>query len=235
MKKTLITLMLSALTLTGFSQSTELTARLNSGLFYFSGESVESTEQINYNLESERGYTNNPYGNRPAISYGISANISRITKSNFKLGIDIGYEILRSKIEINRVSLWDGINATSEEVDGQTFINNSFINIFPSLGYRKSIKSINLDFDIGLEIAKCLTSAEKGEAKSSTRTYETDVDRKTIETDIRGRFQLTVSKNKIGGYVGYSNGIKNYKEGFVGGTNLAFSRMIRLGLIYKLK
>ncbi|MFT7233723.1 MAG: hypothetical protein ACI8TA_002949, partial [Cyclobacteriaceae bacterium] len=41
MKKTLFTLLLSVLTLTGFTQSTELTARLNSGLFYYSGESVE--------------------------------------------------------------------------------------------------------------------------------------------------------------------------------------------------
>jgi hypothetical protein len=233
MKKTLFTLLLSVLTLTGFTQSTELTARLNSGLFYYSGESVEGTEQINYNLETERGYTNNPYGNRPALSYGISANISRISKSNFKFGLDLGYEVLRSKIVINRIWQYDEIINESVEADGETYMNNSFINIFPSLGYRKSIKSINLDFDIGFDIANCLTSTEKGNAKSSIRTYKTDVDRKTIETDVRGRIELTVSKNKIGGYLGFSNGIMNYKGGFVGGTNGAFSRMIRFGAIYK--
>ena len=63
----------------------------------------------------------------------------------------------------------------------------------------------------------------------------TEIDRKTIESDIRGRYQLTISKNKIGGYLGFSNGIRNYKEGFVGGTNVAFSRMLRFGLLYKLK
>lgn len=235
MKNRLLTLLFSILILSGFSQSTELTARINSGLFSFSGESAEGTEQINYNLETERGYTNNPYGNRPALSYGVSANISRLTKSNIKLGLDFGYEVLRSKIEIN--SLWLFSDIINENIDahGQTYINSSFVNIFPSLGYRTSIRSTSLDFDIGLDMANCLSSTEKGEATSNAGTYTTEVDRKTIEIDIRGRVQLTVSKNKTGGYLGFSQGIRNYKEGFAGGTNIVFSRMVRFGLLYKIK
>lgn len=235
MRRVLLTGALVALIFAGYGQTTELTARLNSGTYYFTGESVESVEQINYNLTTEDGYTNNPYGNRMALSYGISATYSRITKSNIRLGIDGGFELLRSKIDINQVSLWDGTEATVEEASGRSIMNNAFLNVFPSLGYRLALQSINLDFDVGLDAAYCLASTERGKATSSTRTYTTVVDRKTLDMDIRGRYQLTVSKDRMGGYLGFSNGIRNYRGGFAGGTNLAFSQMVRFGLIYQLK
>lgn len=235
MKKLTLKLMFLVSAFTGYTQATEFSARLNSGFFYFSGESVESTTHINYNLTEEDGYTNNPYGNRATLSYGFSANLNRITKSNFRMSVDIGYEVLRSKIDINMVSLWDGSNATSEVAEGQTFFKNSFVNFYPSMGYRLTIKSYNLDFDIGLDVAKNLSNIDKGQAESNTRTYEVERERSTINSDIKGRYQLTISKNKMGGYLGFSNGMKNYKEGFAGGVNLAFSRMIRFGLVYKLK
>ena len=60
----LITVLLLFLNLNIFGQSIEYKLQANSGFFRFLGESAEETEQINYNLDKEDGYTNNPYGNK---------------------------------------------------------------------------------------------------------------------------------------------------------------------------
>ena len=218
-----------------FSQITEYCIQLNSGLFYFSGISAESTGQINYNIDREDGYTNNPYGAKPGLSYGVSANLARITMSNFRIKLNLGYELLKSKIDINTV--WQHSNLVNEsiEVEGQTYLSFNNINLFPSFGYRFLISDFNIDIDAGLDFAYILKATEKGSAASSLREYKTVRDRKSFNTDFRLRFQISVSKNKIGGYVGYSKGIRNYKSDYIGGTHIAFSNIIRFGIIYKLK
>jgi len=117
---------------------------------------------------------------------------------------------------------------------GKTNLNSSFLNLFPSIGYQFSNSSLNFYFDGGIDFGYCLNAEEKGYAKSESREYETIRDRKTINLDIRPRIQLGIQKNKIGGYIGYSKGLKNYKSGFIGGTNEAFSEIIRIGLTYQL-
>ena len=234
MKKEFIAIFLVVLSLNAFGQSTEYGINLNSGFFRYTGESAEKAEQINYNLDKEDGYTNNPYGSKYGLSYGISTNIRRITKSNLRLGIDLGYEILRSRIDINAV--WqhsDNINETVP-VSGKTNLNSSFVNLFPSVGYQYNKSSMILFFDCGFDFGYCINGNERGNAKSELRDYETSRERKTIEFDFRPRIQIGIQKHKIGGYIGYSKGLINYKSGFNGGTNEAYSEMIRMGLTYKL-
>ncbi|MBK7233713.1 MAG: outer membrane beta-barrel protein [Saprospiraceae bacterium] len=216
-------------------QTTELSFRLNSGLFSFTGASAESVEKINYNLETEDGYTNNPYGNKPALSIGASINLSRILSSNLKFGIDLAYEILRSKIEIDGVHQNSRIINETIVANGQSYLNFSYINLFPSIGYRIKVSDFNLDIDGGMDFGYCLKAYERGYAKSSTREYETQRDRKTINFDFRPRLQIAFIKNSLGLYLGYSVGLVNYKSGFAGGVNEAYSNMIRFGLIYKPK
>ncbi len=234
MKSNLITVFLVVLSLNIYGQSTESGIRVNSGFFRFSGESAEKSTQINYNLDKEDGYTNNPYGNKYGISYGISASVTRITKSNLRLGIDLGYEILRSRIDIDAV--WQHGANINETVlaTGRTNLNSNYINLFPSIGYQFFNSSFKLYFDGGLEFGYCLNSMEKGSAESESRKYETIRDRKTIELDIRPRIQIGIQKNKIGSYIGYSKGLRNYKSGFDGGTNEAYSEILRVGLTYRL-
>lgn len=227
-------MLLVVFSLNAYGQSTEFGIQLNSGFFRFTGESAEKTEQINYDLDDEDGYTNNPYGNKYALSYGLSAKVTRITKSNLRLGIDFGYEILRSQININAV--WqhsDNINETVTAT-GKTNLNSNFINLFPSIGYRFPISSYSVFVDGGFDFGYCLKTTEKGYAESETREYETVRDRKTIELDIRPRIQIGIQKQKVGSYIGYSKGLKNYKSGFDGGVNEAYSEMIRIGLTYNL-
>lgn len=235
MNNYIITTLLIVLSLKAYGQSTEYKIQVNTGLFKFSGESAEKTESINYNLDKEDGYTNNPYGRKYGISYGVSANMTNITKSNIRLGIDLGYEILRSRIDINTV--WQHSSIINETVSakGKTNLNSSFLNLFPSIGYLFSNSFYHLYFDGGIDFGYCLNTEEKGYAKSESREYETNRVRKTINLDIRPRIQMGIQNNKIGAYVGYSKGLINYKSGFTGGKNEIYSEMIRFGLTYKLK
>jgi len=215
-------------------QNTEFRLNFNSGSFFFSGPSSEVDGMINYSLDKEDGYTNNPFGKSGELGYGASISLSRVTKSNIKFGIDAGFELAKSKIIINTVWLHGkGINKNIQ-ADGKTTITHNFINIFPNLGYRFKYSKLNIDLDFGVDFGYLTKATEKGSAKSDLREYTTSRDRKYIDLDIRPRFQILFSKNKYGGYIGYSIGLKNYKSGFDGGTNIVFSNMFRLGLSYKL-
>lgn len=215
-----------------YSQSTEITLNLNSGLFSFAGESASSTSWINL-VSQEGGYTNNPYGSQGALSYGLSASLTQVYRSNFLAGFDLGYELLRSEVEISSVVASSNVN-TSLFADGQTYLRSSFINLFPRIGYRLSLAETSIDISGGIDIAYCISAQEKGSAEAGTREYFTERSRKTINTDIRPRVQANVSKGKYGVYAGYSSGIRNYRSGFDGGTNEAYSRMVRFGLTFRL-
>ena len=217
-----------------YCQSTEVNLNINSGLFSFSGESVEGFSSINYDLRDEDGYTNNPYGSGSGLSAGLSASLTHIAKSHFLIGIGLGYELLRSKIVIDRISAYDGMTNESIAANGQTYLNSNFINLFPTFGYRLALSKVNIDLSGGLDLAYCLGANEKGYAQADTRAYETRRDRTTIRTDLRPRIQANASRGKYGAYVGYSKGIRNYKSGFDGGVNEAYGDMLRFGLSYRL-
>ena len=234
MNKKLITVLLVLSSFNVFGQIVEYSIQINSGFFKFSGNSAENIEQINFNLNNEDGYTNNPYGSEFGLSYGISTSLIKTTKTNLRFGIDLGYEMLRSKIEIDGVWQNNGSASVKISATGKTNLNSSFINLFPRFGYQISNPIYNLYFDGGFDFAYCLASTEIGYAQSETREYETKRDRKTIDFDVRPRIQIGMTRNRFGGYVGYSKGLINYKSGFAGGTNEAYSELVRIGLTYKL-
>ncbi|MBK6500763.1 MAG: hypothetical protein IPG00_22545 [Saprospiraceae bacterium] len=56
------------------------------------------------------------------MSYeSLSANITKITKKNLRLGIDFGYEVLISRVDIKAV--WQHETATSTEKLSQQQVN----------------------------------------------------------------------------------------------------------------
>jgi len=89
-------------------QKTEIKGALNSGLFSFSGLTARGTTSINWDDQTNSGYTNGVYGSKCALCYGISINLNRVTKRNFLFGIDLGYETLRSKMNIDRIDGYTG-------------------------------------------------------------------------------------------------------------------------------
>lgn len=219
-----------------YGQKTELRVSLNSGLFSFAGQSAVENSQINLYDQSNSGYTNNPYGSKNGFCYGVSLNLKRVTKNSIIYGIDFGYETLRSKVSLQKVA---GINGTStfvKNVSGQTFLNINSLNLNPSVGYRFNLNKFPLDLVGGFDIGYILNTKEIGNATDADGIeYSTSLDRKTIKYDFRPRIQISTDYKKFGLYLGYSVGLPNYLEDYIGGVNEAYSRIIRFGITYKLK
>lgn len=236
MLKTFLTFLLVLFLTNVLGQKTEFRLAFNSGLFSFSGQSAEKYSQINFSNPTNSGYTNNPYGSMAGICYGLSGNLKKVTKKKLDLGLDLGFETLRSKVNITAISGYTGTSTYEYTASGQTFLNYNFINLFPYIGHRFDIRNVSMDIVGGFDIAYCLKATEKGNAIATNATkYSTSVDRKTISTDIRPRIQISVDYKKAGIYIGYSYGLVNYKSGYVGGTNECYARLLRFGLTYCLK
>lgn len=212
------------------AQQFEVRTSLNSGFYSYRGNGAESVSRINGTI-----YTNNPYGSKGGLSYGLSLNIRKVTKSNFIFGADLGYEMLRSKVKLD---YFDVIGDIASDFEGKTYLNTSFINLFPYLGGRFNINKHAFDLVGGMDIAHVLSAKEKGDAKSIDNAQfhiETSRDRKNIKRDLRPRIQLSTDFDKMGLYAGYSHGVRNYKAGFTGMNVETYSRMWRIGVTYRLK
>lgn len=236
MKKIFFTIFCFALWANSYGQKTEFSIAFNSGLFSFAGQSAEKETFINYNSVKNSSCANNPYGAENGLCYGLSANIKRVNKNNFVFGFDIGYEILRSKIQVNSVVDYSGMVNYTFDASGQTFLNSNCINLNPQIGYRLSVKQVSIDLLTGFDVAFCLNATEKGKTTTTNGTeFSSSIDRKTINSDIRLRFQVSTGFKKMGAYIGYSLGLANYKSGYVGGVNECYARLFRFGLTYQIK
>jgi hypothetical protein len=214
------------------AQKTEISIALNSGLFSFKGQSTTDISAINFSDRTNSGYTNNPYGSKLGFCYGISGNLKRVSRKNFIVGFDLGYEMLRSKVIIDRINANSSFSAI-----GKTFLNFNTINLYPFLGKRFNSKLFSFNIIGGLDFNYILNANERGNAMASNdMVYETSKGRSTIDFDIKPRVQFGINYHKTEIYVGYSNGLANYHESYVGGgINDSHSEMIRFGLMYKLK
>ena len=220
---------------TVFAQKTEFGLSLNSGLFSFAGPSATSTSFIN-SIAQVSTYTNNPYGSKVGWCDGLSADLTRVTRRRLLLGISLGYEALRSKVSLTSVNWYNGIDGYTFAAHGHTDLSSRFINLFPSAGYRFTPGKLNVDLTGGLDLGYCLSAWENGKAYASNgATFSSSRGRKTVSADIRPRLQLSAGFHKTAAYVGYSYGWSNYMAGYVGGSNSAYSRLLRFGLQYRLK
>lgn len=231
MKKALLLLFISLYTLKVNAQKIELSVSANSGLFSFTGKSAENTSFI---IAGGHNYTNNPYGTKNGLAYGLSANAKKVFANHYLLGLDFGYEMMSSKININRVS---SSGSSTLPATGITNLNSQFLNLHPNLGFRFGQSKTTFDLTAGIDFGIILKSEEKGEATTTTGVIvNTTIDRKHLKTDIRPRLQLATNYQKLGIYAGYSYGLSNYREGITGGgTWEASSRVIRFGLSYRIK
>jgi hypothetical protein len=242
MKKSLLTTLSILLILTVSGQKNEYGISLNSGLFSFGGKNSVKTTFINLvSSVYSSGYTNNPYGTQNGICIGLSGNFKHITKGNFITGFDFGFENLKSKVTIDQV-YYTLTSLFYENATGKTFLNYHFLNLFPYVGHRLKFNELSVDVIGGIDIGYVMQADEKGDAVSeSGNSYTTAVERKTQSFDLRPRVQVSADYNKFGVYVGYSYGLVNYIKGYYvagsTGTNSAASesRMIRFGLIYRIK
>ena len=217
------------------AQSTEYSLHLNSGLFSFGGESAtRSSIIIVSDVATIDNYTNNPYGKRKALSYGLAGQITRVTENRLVAGLQAGYEILRSRVRINGVS--GEFTVTPEMPSGNTVLSLGFINLYPHAGKRFIWNEIEADLTIGPEFGFNTFAREKGKAElGNDITIETDTERNNSGTDIRARSSLTVYYKNWGISTGYSYGLHNYSENLTGAEREHYSRFVRFGITYRLK
>jgi len=243
MMKHLILIFITLLLLTNvFGQKTEFRASLNSGLFSYTGLSATGTTSIYCDKYTKSGFTENPHGVKSGLCYGFSFNFKRLSKMDHYWGLDLGYEILRSSVSINKVYEYIATSSNSFNVTntysatGQTFLNNSYINLDPFVGHRYKFKQINFDLTAGVDMEYCLKSSEKGNATSTDGTkYTTTKNYGSVPIEIKPRINLQIGYKKIGLYCGYSIGIaRSYHKDFLGYYKVP-SNFIRFGATYLIK
>ncbi|SHI54911.1 Outer membrane protein beta-barrel domain-containing protein [Hymenobacter daecheongensis DSM 21074] len=216
-------------------QQTEFSAHLTSGLAAFRGPAAAADAFIvGTQWNSGRYYTDNPYGRQPGISYGGAGQVQRIGPKKGVLGVQAGYEVLRSRVRISNV--FEGGTDAGISVKGHTALANQLINLHPFFGHRFALKALDLDLTAGPEVGWLLSSHEKGRATTTGgRTYTTHTARyRPIDVDVRARLNLTAYYRRTGLSLGYSAGLSDYRRGYVGGTNGLFSQVFRVGLAYRI-
>jgi hypothetical protein len=234
MKKFLLLSIIFLFSSSAYSQITEFYLHFNSGLFSFGGESASKNTIINEKARANSVYINNPFGSRNALSYGLSAQIQRVTTTKFIFGLQSGFEVLRDKVNIIGVSERNNEGKITP-ASGNTFSNSGYINIYPNLGRRFILQNVNHDLTAGPEIGFPIYSREKGKAtflngKIKKISYKRD----KPPVDYRVRLSLTAHYKKWGISTGYSFGLRNYAGGYVGGSNFANARFIHFGISYEL-
>jgi hypothetical protein len=237
MKNILLIFVFLFVAIQSFGQRTELSIRLNSGLSNFSGEFTKETTLMTYSLVDENGHVESSYyAALYGPVYGLSLNLSRVLDSRLKFGAELGFELLKSKMEIDQV-FQHGSSAENSifDAEGQVYINSGFVNLFPNVGYRILFEDFYVDIDVGVVLGYNLLTDEKGSAETELREYKTTDDRKTIDLDMRPRAQIGITFNNVGGYVGYSKGLTNYLKDNVGGSEGAYQDVIRAGVYYTIK
>jgi hypothetical protein len=229
MKKLVLALFCCFGTAQLFAQKIEITAGLHTGFMHFAGKSTQSTSFIN---SFTSVYTNNTYGRNSGTGFGADVQAQLVLLKSFIIGVQGGYEALKSNIDINSINISDASIAAT----GTTSFKANYININPYIGYRLPVPVINVDVLAGLDIAYVSNAKDKGSVKDSNGTIY-NVDRKvtTISTDNRVRFGVAASFKRIGVTANYSRGLTNYYEGIIGGGPMdAHSEIVRLGLTYKM-
>ncbi|HET8864266.1 MAG TPA: hypothetical protein VFM80_01130 [Gracilimonas sp.] len=218
-----------------YGQSTEFSVHFNSGLFSFGGESATgSSIIIASDVSSEGNYTNNPYGTKKKLSYGLTAQFQRITNYKLIFGLQSGYELLRTQVRIDDVA--GDFPTPPSSASGQTTFKNGFIILYPNVGRRFIFNDLNIDLTVGPELGFNVVSREKGEATTNNNiVIKTDRERSHANTDFRLRSSLTVYYKNWGISTGYSYGLRNYSGDLIGGNRERFSRFIRFGVTYRLK
>jgi len=246
MKAILLTLFIFILSTQLFAQRIEISLQANSGLFHYSGNDAASTTFINEGGISD--YANNPYGNKNGFSYGGDVQAQYVSKSGFITGIQAGYEVLRSNVDIDEYNpsiitvFTDATGAFQIPVKGQAFLQDQDININPYIGYRLDLKKIKIDIMPGMDIGINVNSYDKGSATATDGTvYKVDNKMSDAPIDLRLRFGIAAWFKRFGLTAGYAYGLTNFASNLdvnAGGGSTpapnAHSELIRFGISYRI-
>jgi len=232
------------------AQKIEFSVQANSGLFHYSGKSATTVSLIHQGPPNIPNYTNNPYGSKNGFGYGVNLQGQFISKGGFIAGLQAGYEMLKSKVDINGILLYNDIAIdylpsanfaapAPVEAKGQTYLKNKFINLSPYVGYRINLKKVKLDLMPGIDLGFGLSTYENGKATTadgSNTTVQTDLKRGKAPTDVRLKFAAALVYDRFGLTASYAHGLTNYQADIIGDADFkAHSELMRFGVSYRLK
>jgi hypothetical protein len=252
MKKLLLTLSAFFLLIQSYAQKIEITLQANSGLFHYSGNSTAASSFFLPGQTANQYRSNNPYGSENGFSYGAGAQAAFVSKNGFIIGLQAGYEVLKSKEAINGVypyynyyapDFYTIATANSSPVParGQAFTINRDITLNPYIGYRLHARNIKIDLMPGVDISYNVNSYNKGKATASDGTVYTANDKlPKAPNDLRLRFGAAASWGKWGITASYAHGLVNYVSnldyylGEPAGRNIVRSEVVRFGISYRI-
>jgi len=238
MKKILLIITLIFIITLAKAQSFEVSVQANGGLSGYFGNSTVSATNLNVdNATNHTGYPNGT-GNVLAFSYGADIQWQYTFKSRFILGLQTGYEILASKVDINGV--YDGNGSGETSATGYAEDHDGFINISPYIGYRFNLHKVRLDVLPGFDLAFGVNSWHTVNVTASDNTYynkHTDNIYGNPDNDVRVRLGLAAYYQKFGITASYSRGLTNFNSGALadGPVPPLYRQVFRLGLSYRIK
>jgi hypothetical protein len=236
----LIMASLIGLATTAHAQKCEYSINLNTGLFRFKGKDAAIASYLVEKSDRSLNYTDKPFGTQQQTSYGVAGQLQYISKSKIIMGLQGGYDLLRSKVGLYQpqhivyaVSL--AYYNYPTPITGSTTSVNSYLNLNPFIGYRIVAKAFNIDLKPGLDVAFGLHSHEKGEALADDKTtVKTDLDRDKPVNDLRLRLDITAYFKNMGLTAGYSSGLNNLNSQANADVNDLHSQLLRFGLSFRL-
>ena len=181
----------------------EFSEGANTGLFHYSGSGSAANTYIT--VGSIQSRTNNPYGNINAWSYGANAQLQYVTQDGFIAGLQFGYDLLRSKVNITGIlpeyyylySYPEPLETegnNTENASGHTYLQSELINLSPYIGYRLKAGKVKIDLMPGVDLGFHINSFDKGKATFTNpsagtgTTDSTDYNLGKAPTDIRIKF-----------------------------------------------
>ncbi|MBF9141959.1 hypothetical protein [Hymenobacter properus] len=242
MKKQLLLWPLLALAAPVAAQHTELQARAGVGLFRFGGANAQSSSFVNYSNTPDLGYTNSPYGSHWGAGVALGGRAERVSARQGLLAFDLGYEWLQSRTNVTAV--WGAVPIYSSYIgyykaDGSTALQTHNLTAFLGFGHRFAAGKVNVDALVGPEAVYILEVHEKGSGTydyNGGTAWSTNQERRNPNhADARLRADVTVWHQRLGFNASYSHGFLNYRGGLLGASPEVYARVLRLGVVYRLR
>lgn len=224
MRKLIFLIAIATIAAPSFGQTNELSLHLVSGSFFFSGSGVNQ-----YASET------NPFGKQGGISESMAFQYQYITSGKWIVGMQLGYQALTSKASMSDIMYICPVGnsqylfPTSPEAV-YTYLTYDYVSLYPFFGKRFFSKKFNVDVTGGFDFGIC-THGE------STSIYAI-IPSPPMDWDVRLVTSSAFYYDHFGLSAGYAYGLSNYANGnpklnLPQGHDEIYSRMLRIGLIYR--
>jgi hypothetical protein len=214
-----------------YGQNTEYSVHLNSGGFAYRGKGAAASSVVLVpDVYPGNTYTNNPYGKNLGFSYGLVGQIQRVRPKRNLFGVQAGYEVLRSRVDITEILAF----RLQTPASGHTTLTNRTINVHPFFGHRLASKTIDFDLTAGPDLGFVLSTREEIDAVAGGEKFSAEDTRADPYLEIRARLNAAAYYKHFGLTAGYSRGLTNNQGGAIGIDGQTYSQFFRVGLAYRL-